>query len=79
MVELILYIPTPVIKVRTNVLPISPANELHGLAPTLNALVDQMKRSEEKITVKSQELALGAVASWLMEGLAIFQLQSVML
>ncbi|KAJ3768299.1 hypothetical protein FB446DRAFT_792422 [Lentinula raphanica] len=45
-------------------------------APTLKAIVDKEMSSSDTISVSSGNVKLGAVASWLMEGLRLFQLQN---
>ncbi|KAE9389521.1 hypothetical protein BT96DRAFT_1003160 [Gymnopus androsaceus JB14] len=44
-------------------------------APTLKALVDWLMSSKDTITICSGDVKVGAVVSWLQEGLAIFQIQ----
>lgn len=48
-----------------------------SLAPTLKALVDQLMSSKDTITVSSGDVKVGAVVSWLQEGLALAQVQFV--
>ncbi|KAJ3779925.1 hypothetical protein GGU10DRAFT_337611, partial [Lentinula aff. detonsa] len=45
-------------------------------APTLKAIVDKEMSSIEMIAVSTGNIKLGAVASWLMEGLQLLQLQN---
>ncbi|KAJ3791868.1 hypothetical protein GGU11DRAFT_750925 [Lentinula aff. detonsa] len=45
-------------------------------SPTLKALVDKEMLSSDIIAVSSGNVKLGAVASWMMEGLQLFQLQN---
>ncbi|KAJ3717504.1 hypothetical protein C8R42DRAFT_724415 [Lentinula raphanica] len=44
-------------------------------APTLKAIVDKEMSSSDTICVSSGNVKLGAVASWLLEGLRLFQIQ----
>lgn len=48
---------------------------VESTAPTLKALVDRLMSSKDSIIISSGNVKVGAVAAWLMEGLAIFQLQ----
>ncbi|KAJ3779956.1 hypothetical protein GGU10DRAFT_337582 [Lentinula aff. detonsa] len=45
-------------------------------APTLKAIVDKEMSSSEMIAVSTGNIKLGAVASWLMEGFQLLQLQN---
>ncbi|KAJ3714694.1 hypothetical protein C8R42DRAFT_646162 [Lentinula raphanica] len=45
------------------------------VAPTLKAIVDKEMSSSDTICVSSGNVKLGAVASWLLEGLRLFQIQ----
>jgi len=48
-----------------------------SVAPTLKALVDRLMLSKDTITVSSGDVKVGAVVSWLQEGLALAQVQCV--
>ncbi|KAJ3772331.1 hypothetical protein FB446DRAFT_643696 [Lentinula raphanica] len=48
-------------------------------APTMKSLVDSLMSSEELVVVSTGAVKAGSVASWLMEGLAIIQLQCFIL
>lgn len=48
---------------------------IQSLAPTLQSLVDAFEKSDEMVHISAGQVEAGIVARWLIEGIAIMQLQ----